>query len=64
MANIKDLSVGDLAVFHCFDGSTIEVQITEIHDKIVYGKSSIGYHWANPKNVELISDTKHISKNN
>jgi len=55
MGEIKDLSVGDLAVFHCFDGSTIEVQITEIHDKIVYGKSSIGEHWANPKDVERIS---------
>jgi len=55
MTNIKDLSVGDLAIFHCFDGSTIEVQITEINDEIVYGKSSIGGHWANPKDVELIS---------
>jgi len=55
MANIKDISVGDLAVFHCFDGSTIEVQITEICDKIVYGKSSIGNHWANPEDVELVS---------
>lgn len=52
---LKDLSVGDWAVFHCFDRSTIEVQITEIRDKIVYGKSSIGYHWANPEDVELIS---------
>lgn len=55
MVNIKDISVGDLAVFHCFDGSTITVQITEIRDKIVYGKSSISYHWANPEDVELIS---------
>ena len=55
MTNIKDLSVGDWAIFHCFGGSTIEVQITEIHDKIVCGKSSIGYHWANPKDVERIS---------
>ena len=55
MANIQDISVGDLAVFHCFDGSTIEVQITEIRDKIVYGKSSIGNHWANPENIEIIS---------
>lgn len=55
MVNIKDISVGDLAVFHCFDGSTIEVQITEIYDKIIYGKSFIGEHWANPEDVELIT---------
>ena len=55
MVKIKDLSVGDLAIFHCFDGSTITVQITEIHDGIVYGKSSIGVHWANPKDIERIS---------
>ena len=55
MVKIKDLSVGDLAIFHCFDGSTITVQITEIHDGIVYGKSSIGVHWANPKDIECIS---------
>ena len=55
MINIKNLSVGDWTIFHCFDGSTITVQITEIHDGIIYGKSSIGYHWANPEDVELIS---------
>ena len=55
MANIKDISVGDWAIFHCFDGSAIEVQITEIRDKIVYGKSSVSNHWANPENVELVS---------
>jgi len=35
--------------------ATIEVQITEINDEIVYSKSSIGGHWANPEDVELIS---------
>ncbi len=55
MVNIKDISVGDLAVFHCFDESTIEVEITEINDGLIYGKSQFGSHWANPKDVELIS---------
>ncbi len=55
MVNIKDISVGDLAIFHCFDGSTIEVEVTEINDGLVYGKSQFGSHWANPEDVELIS---------
>ena len=52
---LKDLSVGDLAVFHCFDGSTIEVEVTEINDALIYGKSQFGNHWADIKDVERIA---------
>lgn len=54
--NTENLQVGDFVKFHCFDGSTVVVQITEIHDGIIYGKSEFGYHWANPENVELINN--------
>lgn len=50
---ISELQIGDLAKFHCFDGSIITVQITEINDDIIYGKSEFGYHWANLKDVEV-----------
>lgn len=50
------MKIGDLAKFHCFDGS-IEVKITEINDNIVCGKSEFGYHWSNPKDVELMPDS-------
>ena len=55
MVKTKDLSVGDWAVFHCFDGSTIEVEVTKINNGLVYGKSQFGSHWADMKDVERIS---------
>ena len=50
------IEIGDKVKFHCFDGGTIIVEVTEINDGLIYGKSQFGTHWANPENVELVKE--------
>lgn len=54
LAEFNNLKIGDKVKFHCFDGSTIDVEVTEINDGLVYGKSQFGSHWADMKDVERI----------
>ena len=52
----NNLKIGDKVKFHCFDRSTIDVEVTEINDGLVYGKSQLGSHWADMKDVERINN--------
>ncbi len=50
----NSLKIGDKVKFHCFDKSTIVVEVTDINNGIVYGKSQFGNHWADMSNVQII----------
>lgn len=50
----NNLKIGDKVKFHCFDGSTIVVEVTNVNNGIVYGKSQFGSHWADMRDVEII----------
>lgn len=56
--------IGDWVKFRCFDDSIIIGQIVEIHDEIVYLKSTLGRHWANLKDIEPIPLTPEILEKN
>lgn len=49
----NNLKIGDKVKFHCFDGSTIVVEVTSANKGIVYGKSQFGSHWADMSDVEI-----------
>ena len=50
----NDITVGDLVELKCFDGSVIQMTVTEVNDSMIVGQNNEGTHWGNPSDVKLI----------
>ena len=61
---MENIMIGDLVKLHCFDKSVITIKVTEIHENILYGKSSSGSHWGNKNDIGPIPITPDILEKN
>lgn len=56
----EELKLGNWVKFLTVDGGEVCVQVTQITDGIIYGRSEKGLHWAYIRHVEGIPLTKQI----
>ena len=54
LEDYNDIKVGDLVELKCFDGSVIQMTVTEVNDSMIVGQNNEGTHWGNPSGVKLI----------
>lgn len=63
----NELMIGDWVTFQCFDGSSINVRVTQIQSSalgMIYGRSETRSHWANVEDVKPIPLTLEILEKN